>query len=269
MNPTTPDPMAHAVPIPERLLSGYVEQDNTLKIIITTFFIGLVVGGCILLIFVSIWRVHLKNKKAAQIAAASLGNPREGCQMGETLLQAKQCAYVILRDDGGHGTGISLGQGLIVTNKHVVTGSSTFKTRIGGREQELQLIRSSDEYDISLLRVRATLPTCPIFEASKLAQGEELYAIGWPQDKDQEEAALTKGIYSRLNRQSDGIDYLQTDAAINPGNSGGPLVNECGIVGINTAKFSWFDSKTPIEGLSLAMPMKLVLDIVKTITPTN
>jgi serine protease Do len=70
-------------------------------------------------------------------------------------------------------------------------------------------------------------------------------------------------VFSRFNTQTDNIKYIQTDAAINPGNSGGPLINECGIVGMNTAKFSWFDKETPIEGLGLAMPIELVLQLVQ------
>lgn len=264
----TSDPMVHAVPLPTGLQMGQVHEDNTIKIIIATFVIGIVVGGAVLLTIVSLWRVHLKNQKAAEIAGASLGNPRAGCNMGETRYKAVRCAYIILSyDENGtikqHGSGISLGNGLLVTNKHVTQGSLIFKTRVNGVERPLSLIQSSSENDVSLLRTEDKLPSCPFFDSDQLAQGEELLAVGWPKERDQIEPAITRGIFSRFNTQKDGQKYVQTDAAINPGNSGGPLFNECGIVGMNTAKFSWFDTKTPIEGLSLALPAKRVLEIVK------
>jgi len=104
---------------------------------------------------------------------------------------------------------------------------------------------------------------CPFFTSDKLAQAEEVFAVGWPKERDQIEPAFTRGVFSRFNTQTDNIKYIQTDAAINPGNSGGSLINECGIVGMNTAKFSWFDKETPIEGLGLAMPIELVLELVR------
>lgn len=266
---TSPNPMAHAVPLPGTLQGRVtVHEDNTLKIMIITFVVGLMVGSAVLLTVVSLWRIHLKNQKQAEIAGASLGNPRAACNKGDTLYKAKRCTFVVMSyDETGtfhaHGSGISLGNGLVVTNRHVTQGGTTYKTRVDGKEAPLELIQSSTERDISLLRSNQTLPQCPIFDDAQLAQGEELYAIGWPKEKDQIDPAITRGIFSRFNTQNDGQSYIQTDAAINPGNSGGSLVNECGIVGMNTAKFSWFDSKTPIEGLSLALPMDQVIKIVK------
>ncbi len=263
-----PDPMVNALPLTPTIQVGQIHEDNTVKVILATFIIGLLVGGSALLIMVSLWRIHLKSQKAAEIAGASLGNPRAGCNMGETRYKAVRCAYIILSyDENGtikqHGSAISLGNGLLVTNKHVTQGSITFKTRIGEDERPLDLVQSSSEYDVSLLKTNDTLPSCPFFDSDQLAQGEELLAVGWPKERDQIEPAITRGIFSRFNTQKDGQKYVQTDAAINPGNSGGPLFNECGIVGMNTAKFSWFDTKTPIEGLSLALPAKRILEIVK------
>ena len=259
---TTVDLYTHANRLPDNFQHTVVQEDTTLKTILVTFVIGLIVGGTILVIFTSIWRMHLKSQKAAEIASASLTNARAGCNMGETVSAAKGCTYIIIQERA-HGSGISIGKGYIVTNKHVVEGGTTFSTRIGTEVVPLDLVKSSDTNDIALLKAKTDLPTCPFFTSDKLAQAEEVFAVGWPKERDQIEPAFTRGVFSRFNTQSDNIKYIQTDAAINPGNSGGSLINECGIVGMNTAKFSWFDKETPTEGLGLAMPIELVLELVR------
>lgn len=261
--------LTNADPIPAYLQQqGLVQEDNTIKTIFLTFFIGCIVGGALLVTFISLWRVYLKNKKSAEIASASLTNPRAGCNMGETVFAIKDCTYVILQERA-HGTGISVGKGYIVTNRHVVAGGSSFSTRVAGTDIPLELVGSSENPDLALLKASRELPVCPFFTSDKLAQAEEVFAVGWPKEKDQLEPAFTRGVFSRYNTQSDNIRYIQTDAAINPGNSGGPLINECGVVGMNTAKFSWFDKETPIEGIGLAQPIELVLEKMKELQDNN
>lgn len=259
---TLVDPYTHANKLPHSLEVGVVQEDTTLKTIFLTFAIGVIVGGTILVTVTSLWHMYLKSKKSAEIASASLTNARAGCNIGETVSAAKKCTYIIIQERA-HGSGISIGKGYIITNKHVVEGGTTFTTRVGSETVPLDLVKSSDTNDIALLKAKTDLPVCPFFTSDKLAQAEEVFAVGWPKERDQIEPAFTRGVFSRFNTQTDNIKYIQTDAAINPGNSGGPLINECGIVGMNTAKFSWFDKETPIEGFGLAMPIELVLKLVQ------
>lgn len=71
--------------------------------------------------------------------------------------------------------------------------------------------------------------------------GQWVVAIGNP-GGEQFSGSITRGVISGLNRSvgsysSNGMTYIQTDAAINPGNSGGPLVNLHGqVIGISSAK---------------------------------
>lgn len=266
---TQTDPMVHAVALPQdMLISPQQMEENPVKIMIITFIVGLVFGGAVLLTIVSVWRIGLKSAKAKELAGASLGNPRAGCNVAETKYSGVRCTFIILAyDENGtikqHGSAISIGDGYLVTNHHVTNGSNIFRTRVNGVETPLEFIKTTDEADVSLLKSAKSLPKCNMFDADKLNPGEELYAMGWPKERDQIDPAITKGIFSRFNTQKDGQKYIQTDAAINPGNSGGPLFNECGIVGMNTAKFSWFDPKTPTEGLSLALPSMRVMEVVR------
>ena len=77
--------------------------------------------------------------------------------------------------------------------------------------------------------------------------------------------SVTVGYVSALNRKltdstGNQFNLIQTDAAINTGNSGGALVNSKGeVIGINTAKIQG----TGIEGLSFAIPIDDVKDIIK------
>jgi hypothetical protein len=271
--PSESEKELHAVQLPPDLLiaAGRAEV-HPVKLGLVSFVLGLIVGGTVLLTIVSINRLFLKQEKE-QILQGVITS-RDTCVMTETLYRANQCAYIILAYDEHdtlkqHGSSISIGNNLLVTNKHVTAGAASFKTRINGTLKPLTLIKSSDAHDVSLLKIDSLvpLPSCPVFEGKNLGIGEELYAVGWPKERDQIYPAFTKGVFSRMNTQfnkaiQEDQAYIQTDASINPGNSGGPLFNECGVVGMNTAKFSWFDKTIPIEGISLALPMTRVREIV-------
>jgi serine protease Do len=57
------------------------------------------------------------------------------------------------------------------------------------------------------------------------------------------------------------VPFIQTDVAVNPGNSGGPLLNLKGeAVGVNSQIFS---NTGGFMGLSFAIPIELVLDVVE------
>ncbi len=78
---------------------------------------------------------------------------------------------------------------------------------------------------------------------------------------------MTVGYVSAVQRQFEGSEYIQTDAAINPGNSGGPLVNSKGeVIGINVLKtyLAGIDNAgIPIasEGIGFAIPINYALEV--------
>jgi len=189
------------------------------------------------------------------------------CSIESTLKKAKDCTFVVMRDDGGHGSGFSVSPGYLVTNKHVVEGANKLSTWING-EKELTVWNYSPTMDIAILKLPEEMPTCDWYKSSNLETAETLYAIGWPQSPTGA-STVTRGIFSRLNQFDAGLEFIQTDAAINPGNSGGPLVSSCGVVGINTLKESWSNEELPrpLEGLGNALSSRilepLVADLIK------
>lgn len=228
------------------------------------FFGGIILAGAYLVAApqVRFLKEELKHVGSNTTLVGADSNTQDSCNINTSLQLARVCTALILRSDTGHGSAVSIKKGYLLTNYHVVKGSDNFKARFADREIDATLVKVAENYDLALLKINGDIPQCNWYDAETLKPGEDLYAIGWPQEA-QGEPTVTKGIFSRWNSQQNGIRYIQTDAAINPGNSGGSLISKCGLVGINTAKFSWFNGTVPTEGLSLAMPTKLVLQVAQ------
>ena len=157
------------------------------------------------------------------------------------------------------GTGIIVSEnGYILTNKHVVEGSSDISivTNDGNSYDNIKIITTDPLSDIAILKIS----NAKGLKAAELGDSKALN-IG----------TVTSGIISGVGRtvnasSDDGAtketltDMIQTDAAINSGNSGGPLVNAQGqVVGVNTAVAS------EAQGIGFAIPISSVKGILKSI----
>ena len=165
----------------------------------------------------------------------------------QEILLARRCSVPIVRSDQGHGSGFVVTSGFLVTNKHVIEDSDRFTILVDGMERGATLWNYSHTYDLAILKVPNSIEGCKWFDSSKIEVTENLYAIGWPLSPEGE-STLSRGVFSRMVN-FDGIEYIQTDTSINPGNSGGPLINKCGIVGINTSKVA----QEGVQGLGFAL----------------
>ena len=145
----------------------------------------------------------------------------------------------------GDGSGVVIDRrGIIVTNNHVVEGTTTVTVAFNDDRHTRPLagtvIGTAPERDLAVIRVRATdLVPLRIGRSSTLRLGDPVFAVGFPLGLGS--PTVTSGIVSGLDRTIDGRNgkltgLLQTDAAINPGNSGGALVDRSGhLIGFNTA----------------------------------
>jgi serine protease Do len=155
------------------------------------------------------------------------------------------------------GSGVIIdGDGLILTNNHVVEGADEVTVRLSdGREFEAFDIQRDRLSDVATLKIKdaGMLRAAKLGDSSKLEIGDWVIAIGSPFEL---EATVSAGIISGKGRGIHQIvrgTLLQTDAAINPGNSGGPLVNLDGeVVGINTAIAS---NSGGYQGIGFAIPI--------------
>ena len=142
---------------------------------------------------------------------------------------------------GGSGFIIS-SDGLILTNKHVVSDQTAEYSIIlsNGKKYDAKLVAADPFMDLAVLKIEASdLPVVELGDSDKIALGQTVIAIGYSLSEYQN--SVTKGIVSgtkrRISAEGETIDEaIQTDAAINPGNSGGPLINLKGeVIGINAA----------------------------------
>ena len=145
-------------------------------------------------------------------------------------------------DSGGSGFVIS-GDGLVVTNNHVIEGATSVRVLIEGREFPAEIKGVDEATDLALLKIDPEgghLPHLALGDSEDVRVGDWVMAIGSP---FRQENSVTVGVVSGKGRQinisqqtSSFENFIQTDAAINFGNSGGPLVNLAGeVIGINTA----------------------------------
>jgi len=133
-------------------------------------------------------------------------------------------------------------EGFILTNFHVISGSSKIQVTLADQSQYFGSALDTDRSDdIALIKInpKKKLPYLRLGDSDHLQVGQKVLAIGDPFGL---EGTLTTGVVSSIGRSIDGENnqrlegMIQTDAAINGGNSGGPLLNSNSeVIGINTA----------------------------------
>jgi len=166
----------------------------------------------------------------------------------------------------GLGSGfIVRGDGVIITNEHVVSGATKISVALrDGTTYPARPIGKDELNDIAVLRIDArNLPVAVLGNSDDLIIGEWAIAIGNPYGfiLGNPEPSVTTGVISGTGRnlvaRSEGnatyVDMIQTDAPINPGNSGGPLVNSLGeVIGINSSIYTPSGGSI---GLGFAIPI--------------
>jgi putative serine protease PepD len=175
---------------------------------------------------------------------------------------------------GQHGSSQSEGTGWvydasghIVTNNHVVDGSTSVKVTFSdGKSYTAKVVGTDTSTDLAVLQVSAPsseLAPLTLADSSNVAVGDGVVAIGDPFGLT---GTVTSGIVSAINREIDSPDgtpiegAIQTDAAINHGNSGGPLFDLQGhVIGITSQIES--DSGGN-DGVGFAIPSNTIKSVV-------
>ncbi len=153
-----------------------------------------------------------------------------------------------VRIGGGSGFIIST-DGLILTNKHVITDPDADYAVFdqAGRKHAVKILARDPIHDVAILKISPphNFKPIPLGSSGNLRLGQTVIAIGNALGEFQ--SSVSTGVVSGLSRFIMALNdmsgqqerlrgLIQTDAAINPGNSGGPLINIKGeVIGINAA----------------------------------
>jgi serine protease Do len=168
---------------------------------------------------------------------------------GARMIEDVQRSVAQVRSSGrGIGAGVIWpGDGLILTNHHVISG----RRRRGdirvalhdGRTLDADVVKSGRNLDLALLRLEGDhgdLPAATVGDSDALRVGELVYAIGHPWGSVGAVSAGIVGGVGELRGPGRGSSarYVRSDVALAPGNSGGPLLNARGeVVAINAMIF--------------------------------
>jgi putative serine protease PepD len=171
-----------------------------------------------------------------------------------SIAAAVQPDVVVIQTSDGEGSGVVISaDGYIVTNNHVVEGSTTVKVTFNsGKAVNGSVVGTDPKTDLAVVKVSGVsdLSFAAWGNSDDVQVGDTVLAVGSPLGL---QGSVTAGIISALHRtisvggdqqsrfsaptsQTTIGDALQTDAPINPGNSGGALVDTNGkVIGINSA----------------------------------
>jgi S1-C subfamily serine protease len=152
----------------------------------------------------------------------------------------------------GHGSGVRLPSGDVITNYHVVKAGAMYTVGRGQQDTLATLKAVDPDKDLCLLSAPdLTAKPARLGRAARLKVGEPVYAVGAPQGL---ELSLSEGIVSQLRGGPPPI--IQTTVAISKGSSGGGLFNAKGeLVGITT--FYLKDS----QSLNFALPVEWIGEV--------
>jgi serine protease Do len=168
---------------------------------------------------------------------------------GVRMIEDVQRSVAQVRSSGrGIGAGVIWpGDGLILTNHHVISGRRRRgNIRVAlhdGRTLDADVVKSGRNLDLALLRLEGDhgdLPAATVGDSDALRVGELVYAIGHPWGSVGAVSAGIVGGVGELRGPGRGSSarYVRSDVALAPGNSGGPLLNARGeVVAINAMIF--------------------------------
>ena len=171
------------------------------------------------------------------------------------------------------GTGMIVSaNGYIVTNAHVIDGSSAITVTLHGRTkaQAATVVGIDRTDDIAVIRIAATgLSPVSFGDSSKVAVGDSVLTLGNALDLASGDFSVSTGIVSGLDRTISTDEatnmkgVIQTDAAISSGDSGGALVNASGqVVGMNTAAAS-SSTDNEAENIGFAIPSSRIQTVIR------
>jgi len=262
--------------------SGYVVDRKVVAVLVLVF---LALAGSLAVMYVDL-KSEIASLKSDDEQLRGLleelhANQTSGLSAVQIYNRTKY-SVVLITTDNGEGSGFVYdSQGHIVTNNHVVEGTTSINvTFFDGTAETAQITGTPDVYgDLALIKVDklpAQSQPLPIRNSTQLMVGEPVYAIGNPFGLS---SSMTSGIISQLGRvkklselgepvsPAEGnysiADLIQFDAAVNTGNSGGPLLDSFGyVIGVTFAIETDNTGINGFIGIAYAVPSVLLMRVI-------
>jgi S1-C subfamily serine protease len=155
------------------------------------------------------------------------------------------------------GSAVVIGDGLAVTNCHVLRGGKQVTLKRGNASFGARLLYPDVQRDLCQLRIADFhYPAVTIVPSSMLLTGQKVYAIGNPLGFD---LTISEGLISSLRHDDNGVlTAIQTSAAISHGSSGGGLFDSnARLVGITSRMVSAVYG----QNLNFAAPAEWINDV--------
>src|SRR6478672_3155159 len=211
------------------------------------------------------------SPSASNVASASLtvGQIAKASIPSVVEVDATEGASQAPFPGGSQGGGTAQGTGFmydskgdILTNDHVISGSSSVSVKLSdGSSYKATVVGSDPSTDLAVLHIDAPaskLVPLALADSSKVSIGDGVVAVGNP-------FGLNREIVAPDDTPIEGA--IQTDAAINHGNSGGPLLNLQGqVIGVTSQIQS--DSGGN-DGVGFAVPSNTVSSIASQLISTG
>ena len=277
-----PEPVSPGAPAPTRHGSRRGNGSRLVPILAISVLSAALASTATALVVRQTTPAATSTPATAKTASTTVGRTIDSADLTAVVASARASVVTITADGistqgfspfgqsvSGVGSGIIVTKsGYILTNRHVVEGSSTLTVQLlNQKTYPATIVKILTDNDLALIKIDApNLSPATIGSSASLKIGQVALAIGSPLGTYTE--TVTEGIVSGLGRDVTVTDdvtrqqvqltgLIQTDAAINPGNSGGPLLDSAGdVIGINTAV------STNAQGLGFAIPIDAAASLI-------
>lgn len=183
-----------------------------------------------------------------------------------TVLQAKtspETSVVKVELPTGHGSGVHIGDGYILTAAHVAEKAKTVKLRSeGGKAVEGAVLWVNSAYDIALIKTDESAFGSSPLSCSEAQRGETITAMGNPLGI--EFVSSTGRIAGKPRKVGPWESVFVTDMTIVMGMSGGPVFNEAGeVIGITVGVMAASVGFSPsIVGFGYVVPSSVACSLL-------
>ena len=187
----------------------------------------------------------------------------------------KAVVFITTYDDKGRKTGTGSGffvsaDGLLVTNRHVLKGSTSadIEGPDGTKFKVRRVVNTQADLDLVTAEVDTQGKVMPFLlpEPELPAKGDKIIALGSPRGYkfsfSEGSIAGIRNLPDPENRQITDMkgEFIQFTAPVSPGSSGGPILNSAGnVVGVVT----WWYKNSAAQNLNFAVPAKQVVELMK------